>query len=47
MQQKQHFMIRTVNKIIVKQRVVFYSKVWKNRNDVMHNSGRYREHVID
>ena len=39
--------MRKVNKIIIKQIIVFYSKAWKNRNDVMHNSGRYREHVID
>ena len=29
MQQKQYFTMRKVNKIIVKQSVVFYSKAWK------------------
>ena len=46
-QQKQRFTTGKVNKIIVKQSMVFYLKAWKNRNDIMHNSGRYREHVID
>ena len=27
--------------------MVFYLKAWKNRNDVMHDSERYREHVVD
>ena len=27
--------------------MVFYVKAWKNRNDMMHDSRRYREHVID
>ena len=39
--------MKRVNKIIIKHSMLFYSKVWKNRNDVLHDTGRYREHVVD
>ena len=36
-----------INKIIVKQSVLFYAEAWKNRNDIMHNQDNYRTFVID
>jgi hypothetical protein len=44
---KQRHVMKRINKIIVKQSVIYYSKAWKNRNDVLHDTEKYREHVID
>ena len=47
MQQQQTNVMKVINKIVVKQSVVFYSKVWMHRNEVLQDSGKYREHVIE
>ena len=39
--------MKRVNKIIIKYSILFYSKAWKNRNNVLHDTERYREHVVD
>jgi len=39
--------VSQINKIIVKQSVLFYAEAWKNRNDIMHNKDNYRTFVID
>jgi len=44
---KQRHVMKRINKIIVKQSVIYYSKAWKNRNDVLHDTEKYREQVID
>ena len=39
--------MKRMNKIVVKQLVVFYSKSWKQRNEVFHDKDDYRKFVID
>ena len=36
-----------MNKIVVKQCAMFYSKAWKQRNDFFHDKDDYRKFVID
>ena len=26
---------------------MFYFKVWVHQNEIMHNNGKYREHIIE
>ena len=47
MQEIQPKRVSQINKIIVKQSVLFYAEAWKNRNDIMHNQDNYRSFVID
>jgi len=35
--------IHTLNKLIIKQSITFYSEAWRHRNQVRHNPGKYRE----
>lgn len=46
-QQKQEHVMRKMNKIIVKCSVTFYSKAWIHRNEMLHNTEKYREFVIE
>ena len=39
--------MKRMNKIVVKQCVLFYSKAWKQRNEVFHDSDNHRKFVID
>ena len=39
--------ISIINKIIIKQSVLFYAKAWKHRNEVMHDPAKYCLFVID
>ena len=34
--------VSIINKIIVKQSVLFYGEVWRNRNEVIHNLEKFR-----
>ena len=36
-----------LNKIIVKQSVLFYSKAWVHRNKVLHSAEKYQTHVVN
>ena len=36
-----------VNKILVRCSIEFYSKVWKQRNDVLHDPAYYKEYVAN
>ena len=38
--------MKKINKIIVKNNVIFYSKAWTQRNEVMHSSEKYRNYII-
>ena len=37
--------MHTLNKIIVKHSIKFYSKAWNHRNEVKHNPHKYKEFV--
>ena len=39
--------MKRMDKIFLKQCVMFYSKVWKQRNEVFHDRGNHRKFVID
>ena len=47
MHQLQRLNMKEVNREIVKSSVWYYSKAWKNRNDMLHDKDKYREHVIE
>ena len=38
--------MRKVNKIIVKTSVLFYSKAWTHRNEMLYNPEKYKEYVV-
>ena len=46
-QQRQSCTMKKFNKVIVKCSVMFYSKVWTHRNEIMNNDKKQREFVID
>ena len=39
--------IHLLNKIIIKQSVLFYAEAWKHRNEVLHYPETYRSYVIE
>ena len=39
--------IRKVNRIIIQQSVQFYSKVWTQRNEIMHNLEVFRTYLLE
>ena len=39
--------IHLLNKIIIKQSVLFYAEAWKHRNEVLHHPETYRSYVIE
>ena len=39
--------MKKLNKIIVKCSVIFYSKAWTHRNEIMYDDVKFREFVID
>ena len=39
--------MKKINKIIVKNSITFYLKAWTQRNEVMHNSEKYQNYVIE
>ena len=45
--EKQSHLMAKLNKIIVKQSVLCYSKAWVHRNEVLHSAEKYRTHVMD
>ena len=45
-QEPQRYWMHVVNKIIVKQSVMFYSRAWSHRNEVMHDKDIYRKYMI-
>ena len=46
-QQEQEQVTKKLNRIIVKSSVIFYSRVWIHRNEIMHDTSKYREYVIE
>ena len=34
-----------VNKLIVKYSIIFYSEAWRHRNEIKHDSNKYKEFV--
>lgn len=46
-QQKQEYIMKKINKIIVKCSVMFYSKAWMHRNEIMHDADKYKEYVVE
>ena len=36
-----------LNQIIIKQSVLFYSKAWNHRNEILHTPEKYREYVVE
>ena len=46
-QQVQSHRMKKINKIIVKNSITFYLKAWMQRNEVMHNSEKYQNYVIE
>ena len=45
--QSQSHMMKKLNKINVKYGVIFYSKPWIHRNEIVHDDEKFREFVID
>ena len=46
MQENQPRRMHVLNKLIIKQSVLFYAEAWKHRNEVLHNPDNYRTHAI-
>ena len=46
-QQEQEHVTKKLNRIIVKCSVIFYSRAWIHQNEIMHDTGKYREYVIE
>lgn len=46
-QHKQECIMKKMNKIIVKCSVTFYSKAWMHRNEIMHNTDKCKECVVE
>ena len=36
-----------LNKLIIKHSVIFYSEVWRHRNEVQHNPVKYKEFIYN
>ena len=47
LEKSQDNVMKRMNKMVVKKCVVFYSKLWKQRNDVFHDKYNYHKFVID
>ena len=47
MQQVQSHRMKKINKIIVKNSIIFYLKAWTQRNEVMYNSEKYQNYIIE
>ena len=43
---EQSYLMKKLNKIIVKHSVIFYSKVWVYRNEILHDSKKYRKQTV-
>ena len=43
---EQSYVMKKVNKIIVKHSVMFYSKAWVHRNEILHDNEKYHEHIV-
>ena len=39
--------MKKMNKVLVKQSVIFYSKAWAHRNKILHDQETYRKYMID
>jgi len=39
--------MKQVNRIIVRKSVEFYSRAWKNHNEILHDKQRYRQYMIE
>lgn len=44
--QEQSYLMKKLNKILVKHSVMFYSKVWVHRNEILHDTEKCREHTL-
>ena len=47
MQDEQWLETKQMNKVVVKISMMFYSKVWQHRNEVLHDNRKYHEYVIE
>lgn len=44
--QEQSYLMKKLNKILVKHSVMFYSKAWVHRNEILHDTEKCREHTL-
>ena len=42
----QSYVMKKLNKAIVKRSMLFYSEAWKHQNEVIKDGGKYREYVL-
>ena len=47
LEKSQNRVMKSMNKIVIKQCVVFYSKAWRQRNEVFNDSENYRKFIIE
>ena len=46
-EKEQSMEMKQVNKMIVKASVLFYSKAWVHRNEMLYNPVKYKEYVVE